>query len=77
MLLKNQRLMMRYYLPFLLCFFVCVSMQAQNVKPPVAPAFKPDTFNIISYGAKADGLTLNTEAFMMLSLPAIKTAVAL
>src|SRR5699024_115869 len=26
------------------------------------PTFKKDTFNVIKYGAKADGITLNTKA---------------
>jgi polygalacturonase len=38
---------------------ICAS--AQKVKPVIKlPSFKKDTINILSYGAKADGVTLNT-----------------
>jgi polygalacturonase len=35
---------------------------AQTLPKIASPVFKKDTFNIIKYGAKADGLTLNTTA---------------
>ena len=34
----------------------------ENLPVITRPSFKADTFNIISYGAKADGITLNTES---------------
>ncbi|HYC28164.1 MAG TPA: glycoside hydrolase family 28 protein, partial [Chitinophagaceae bacterium] len=41
----------------------CVPVAAQQKLPAVlAPAFKKDTFNIIKYGAVADGITLNTQS---------------
>lgn len=40
----------------LICLF-CLPAMAQQVQEPV---FKKDTFRITSYGAKADGMTLNT-----------------
>ncbi len=40
---------------------VCVDASGQFKLPKVTiPIFKKDTFNIIKYGAKADGVTLNT-----------------
>lgn len=39
----------------------CVA-QKQPAVTVQSPVFKKDTFNIIQYGAKADGVTLNTEA---------------
>src|SRR5688572_20996630 len=41
---------------------LAVLAQSQTRKLPVvlATSFKKDTFNILKYGAKADGLTLNT-----------------
>ncbi len=50
--------------------FFCISIgfvfcaAAQGSKFPVVklPSFKKDSFNIIKYGAKADGITLNTKA---------------
>lgn len=35
---------------------------AQNLPKVIVPVFRKDTFNIINFGAKADGITLNTEA---------------
>ncbi len=39
-------------------------VQAQQAKLPLVqqPLFKKDSFNIIRYGAKADGITLNTKS---------------
>ncbi len=54
--------MIRYCFPFLMLMFACMTITAQNIKPPAQTVFKTDTFNIISYGAKADGLTLNTKS---------------
>ena len=43
-------------------FCIPLIAHAQAIRLPVvtAPAFKKDTFNIIKFGAVADGLTLNT-----------------
>jgi len=54
--------MTRYCLTFLLCMFVVTQLPAQGVQSPSTPVFKTDTFNIINYGAKADGITLNTKS---------------
>jgi polygalacturonase len=45
-------------------FFGTTSLANDIPKLPVValPVFKKDTFNIIKYGAKADGLTLNTKS---------------
>lgn len=42
--------------------FVVMQLTAQSIQSPVAPAFKTDTFNIINYGAKTNGITLNTKS---------------
>lgn len=52
---------------FLLVVFVClgsiVAVAQNNRLPKVQqPVFKKDTFNIIKYNAKADGITLNTQS---------------
>lgn len=52
--------MHRYCFALLLFFFAGFRSGAQNIKAPATTAFKKDTFNIINYGAKADGITLNT-----------------
>ena len=52
---------MRYFSFFLLCMLAGITLPAQNLKPVAAPVFKTDTFNIINYGAKPDGITLNTK----------------
>lgn len=36
--------------------------EAPTLPRVITPAFKKDTFNIITYGAKADGITLNTKS---------------
>lgn len=50
----------------LLCFVVfsvCIHAQQKNKLPVVKQvSFKKDTFDITRYGAKADGITLNTNA---------------
>ncbi|HUS03036.1 MAG TPA: glycoside hydrolase family 28 protein [Chitinophagaceae bacterium] len=50
----------------LIILAVCMGMAANsqsNKLPKVQqPVFKKDTFNIVKYGAKADGLTLNTKS---------------
>jgi len=48
----------------LLCFFAMTFSYAQKIKLPVilSTQFKKDTFNILKYGAKADGITLNTKS---------------
>ena len=43
-----------------LCFLV--NAQKHNLPPVQLPSFKKDTVNIVSYGAKADGITLNTKS---------------
>lgn len=41
----------------------CLSVHAQQKLPKaILPVFKKDTFNILKFGAKADGVTLNTNA---------------
>ncbi len=58
------------YFWIITCFLVgCVNASAQTQSyswqhlPQVTrPHFKTDTFNIINYGAKADGITLNTQS---------------
>ena len=41
--------------------FYIIDMQAQNALPKVQlPVFKTDIFSIVSYGAKNDGISLNT-----------------
>lgn len=49
---------------FLLLFlFAAVFVSAQEKKPVVQnTSFKKDSFNILKYGAKADGITLNTKS---------------
>ncbi|HEX8279229.1 MAG TPA: glycosyl hydrolase family 28-related protein, partial [Segetibacter sp.] len=42
------------------CFLV--NAQKHNLPPVQLPSFKTDTVNIVSYGAKADGITLNTKS---------------
>jgi len=52
-------------LGFSLLSVVAVLFCAAQKKPPVvvqSPVFRKDTFNILKYGAVADGLTLNTKA---------------
>ena len=38
------------------------SLQAQQLPKAIVPVFKKDTFNILKFGAKADGVTLNTNS---------------
>lgn len=48
---------------FSVCFCFGLSVFAQKRLPVIQqPVFKKDSFNITRYGAKADGLTLNTNA---------------
>ena len=49
---------------FILAVSICVVVHAQSNKLPAVqlPVFRQDTFNIIKYGAKADGVTLNTRS---------------
>jgi polygalacturonase len=47
----------------LLAIFIINFCAAQKIPVVVqSPVFKKDTFNIVKYGAKADGVTLNTKA---------------
>ncbi|MBT1704030.1 glycoside hydrolase family 28 protein [Chryseosolibacter indicus] len=52
---------MKYITILFLTLLISVT-QAQQLPVVEYPSFKPDTFNITSYGAKADGITLNTKA---------------
>ncbi len=55
---------MKYVFLFACCI-LSASLRAQYPAPRVqvkAPQFRKDTFNIMRYGAKPDGLTLNTKA---------------
>ncbi|SFP85268.1 glycoside hydrolase family 28 protein [Parafilimonas terrae] len=54
--------MIKYCLAFLMFTVSCTTLTAQNIKAPAPTVFKTDTFNITSYGARADGLTLNTKS---------------
>ncbi len=61
--------MMRVNLLMLVCGLFTSQLQAQKVTyswdnlPVIAqPQFKKDTFNVLNYGAKPDGVTLNTKA---------------
>ncbi len=47
-----------------LCFAICATTYSQSNKLPVvqSPVFKKDSFNIIKYGAIADGVNLNTKS---------------
>ena len=49
---------------FILASAICVFANAQRPRLPKVqtPVFKKDTFNILKYGAKADGVTLNTNS---------------
>jgi polygalacturonase len=50
--------------PFAAGLVMCIAGHAQSNKLPAVqlPVFKKDSFNIIKYGAKADGITLNTKS---------------
>lgn len=52
---------MKYLITSLILLFV---INADSQKLPVVPqtSFKKDTFSIVKYGAKADGITLNTKS---------------
>lgn len=41
---------------------VCVNAQRTTLPPVAVPRFRNDTINIVKYGAKADGITLNTKS---------------
>ena len=51
---------------FIFAVLLSISAEAKNKEPqlPVVqqPIFKQDTFNIVTYGAKNDGITLNTKS---------------
>jgi len=47
---------------FLLCILMCSNIYAQKLPKVIVPKFKKDTFNIIKFGAIANGYTLNTVA---------------
>lgn len=54
----------KFLLPFCFLFICCTTLQAQKRVLPVvqSPVFKKDSFSIVKYGAKADGIFLNTTA---------------
>ncbi len=56
--------MIRNYLLFFLSFASCFFANAQQSKLPAVKtvSFKKDSFNIIKFGALADGITLNTKS---------------
>src|SRR5579875_3785721 len=55
--------MNRKFFFFFPAVFSFIAMQAQNKLPEARlPVFKKDSFYITKYGAKADGITLNTNA---------------
>jgi polygalacturonase len=56
--------MNKIFLCFVLGITLTLTSYAQKTKLPVIAktAFKKDTFNILRYGAKADGVTLNTKS---------------
>jgi polygalacturonase len=56
------RLIIKFFLPVLL--FVCgvFSSCAQSLPSVHEPVFKKSVFNIVDYGAVADGITLNTKS---------------
>lgn len=55
---------MKKTFPFILLLLVHTALLAQTAKKPViqTTSFKKDTFNILKYGAIADGYTLNTKS---------------
>lgn len=54
--------MKKHYL-VAVCVFFCSLSYAQDKLPVIrTTSFKKDTFNILKYGAKADGITLNTKS---------------
>lgn len=55
---------MRNFLAIIVClssFFVCHAQKKQLPKVQL-PVFKKDTFNITQYGAKPDGITINSQS---------------
>src|SRR2546421_3141245 len=58
------RLPMKKFLFLISTFFYYMGLfaQAGNLPAVQQPQFKKDTFNIIKFGAKADGISLNTES---------------
>jgi polygalacturonase len=54
--------MIKYFFVSIVCFFMCAAISAQSLPTVVEPVFKKDTFNVINYGARADGFTLNTKS---------------
>jgi polygalacturonase len=55
-----KRLHPRLFILLLLC--ASFAQAQQQLPKALLPAFKKDTFNIIKYGAVADGVTLNTKS---------------
>jgi polygalacturonase len=61
----------------LVCAFVLLKADAQKLRKVIVPKFKKDTFNIIKYGAVANGYTLNTIAITKAIVAVIKMVVVL
>jgi hypothetical protein len=51
-----------YILLFLVSFCTNIYAQVTSLPKVKVPVFKNDTFNIVKYGAVADGITLNTQS---------------
>src|SRR5690242_9367073 len=56
------RFVVKLFLVGLLVLTTVSNGNTQTLPDVNEPAFKKDTFNIIKYGAKADGITLNTNS---------------
>ena len=53
---------MKYILTIAIAFFCCTIIRAQKMPVVQSPVFKKDSFYITKYGAKADGIILNTKS---------------
>ena len=53
---------MKYILTIAIACFCCTIIKAQKMPVVQAPVFKKDSFYITKFGAKADGITLNTKS---------------
>lgn len=58
-MLMNKRFLLTFFFVFFVTF---LNAQKHGLPDVQMPSFKADTFNIKNYGAKADGIFLNTEA---------------
>lgn len=52
----------KYLLSALLAFGIFACLHGQALTKPQSPVFKKASFTIVNYGAKADGITLNTKS---------------